>query len=89
MLHSDPAAAISRAAIDGKCGLSEQAIDLFRVDLRSGSRKPGTENHGYRRYLSGRRYCAQDVAQASRASVYGSFLSKGRMQHLLEAIPLK
>ena len=29
MAHSDPAAAISRAAIDGKCSLCEQAVDLF------------------------------------------------------------
>ena len=29
MSHSDPAAAISRAGIDSKCGLCEQALDLF------------------------------------------------------------
>ncbi len=29
MSQSDPAAAISRAGIEGKCGLCEQAIDLF------------------------------------------------------------
>jgi len=89
MLHSDPAAAISRAAIDGKCGLSEQAIDLF-VSIY------GSEagNLALKIMATGGIYLGGGIAPKMLPKLAGplfmeGFLSKGRMQHLLEAIPVR
>jgi len=89
MLHSDPAAAISRAAIDGKCGLSEQAIDLFASIY-------GAEagNLALKIMATGGIYLGGGIAPKMLPKLAGplfmeGFLSKGRMQHLLEAIPVK
>lgn len=89
MLHSDPAAAISRAAIDGKCGLSEQALDLF-VSIYGAE----AGNLALKIMATGGIYLGGGIAPKMLPKLAGplfmeSFLSKGRMQHLLEAIPVK
>ena len=89
MLHSDPAAAISRAAIDGKCGLSEQAIDLF-VSIYGAE----AGNLALKIMATGGIYLGGGIAPKMLPKLAGplfmeGFLSKGRMQHLLEAIPVK
>jgi len=89
MLHSDPAAAISRAAIEGKCGLSEQAIDLF-VSIYGAE----AGNLALKIMATGGIYLGGGIAPKMLPKLAGplfmeSFLSKGRMQHLLEAIPVK
>ena len=89
MLHSDPAAAISRAAIDGKCGLSEQAIDLF-VSIYGAE----AGNLALKIMATGGIYLGGGIAPKMLSKLAGplfmeGFLSKGRMQHLLEAIPVK
>ena len=89
MLHSDPAAAISRAAIDGKCGLSEQALDLF-VSIYGAE----AGNLALKIMATGGIYLGGGIAPKMLPKLAGplfmeGFLSKGRMQHLLEAIPVK
>jgi len=89
MLHSDPAAAISRAAMDGKCGLSEQALDLF-VSIYGAE----TGNLALKIMATGGIYLGGGIAPKMLPKLAGplfmeGFLSKGRMQHLLEAIPVK
>jgi glucokinase len=89
MLHSDPAAAISRAAIEGKCGLSEQAIDLF-VSIYGAE----AGNLALKIMATGGIYLGGGIAPKMLPKLAGplfmeGFLSKGRMQHLLEAIPVK
>ena len=89
MLHSDPAAAISRAAIDGRCGLSEQAIDLF-VSIYGAE----AGNLALKIMATGGIYLGGGIAPKMLPKLAGplfmeGFLSKGRMQHLLEAIPVK
>ncbi|OLB84819.1 MAG: glucokinase [Acidobacteria bacterium] len=89
MLHSDPAAAISRAAIDGKCGLSEQAIDLF-VSIYGAE----AGNLALKIMATGGIYLGGGIAPKMLPKLAGplfmeGFLSKGRMQHLLEAIPVR
>jgi len=89
MLHSDPAAAISRAAIDGRCGLSEQAIDLF-VSIYGAE----AGNLALKIMATGGIYLGGGIAPKILPKLAGplfmeGFLSKGRMQHLLEAIPVK
>ena len=89
MLHSDPAAAISSAAMDGKCGLSEQAIDLF-VSIYGAE----AGNLALKIMATGGIYLGGGIAPKMLPKLAGplfmeGFLSKGRMQHLLEAIPVK
>src|SRR5438093_6841581 len=89
MLHSDPAAAISRAAIDGKCGLSEQALDLF-VSIYGAE----AGNLALKIMATGGIYLGGGIAPKMLPNLAGplfmeGFLSKGRMQHLLEAIPVR
>ncbi len=89
MLHSDPAAAISRAAIEGKCGLSEQAIDLF-VSIYGAE----AGNLALKIMATGGIYLGGGIAPKMLPKLAGplfmeGFLSKGRMQHLLEAIPVR
>jgi glucokinase len=89
VLHSDPAAAISRAAIDGKCGLSEQALDLF-VSIYGAE----AGNLALKIMATGGIYLGGGIAPKMLPKLAGplfmeGFLSKGRMQHLLEAIPVK
>ena len=89
MLHSDPAAAISRAAIDGKCGLSEQAIDLF-VSIYGAE----AGNLALKIMATGGIYLGGGIAPKMLPKLAGplfmeGFLSKGRMQHVLESIPVK
>jgi glucokinase len=89
MLHSDPAAAISRAAIDRKCELSEQAIDLF-VSIYGAE----AGNLALKIMATGGIYLGGGIAPKMLPKLAGplfmeGFVSKGRMQHLLEAIPVK
>ena len=88
MKHSDPAAAISRAALDGKCPLSEQALDLF-ISIY------GSEagNLALKVMATGGLYLGGGIAPKLLPKLSGplfmqSFLEKGRMQSLLETIPV-
>src|SRR5262249_54957766 len=89
MLHGDPAAAISNAAMEGKCALCEQALDLF-VSIY------GSEagNLALKLMATGGVYLGGGIAPKILSKLAGplfmqAFLAKGRMQPLLEAIPVK
>jgi glucokinase len=89
MQHSDPAAAISRAAIAGKCPLCEQALDLF-VSIYAAE----AGNLALKLLATGGVYLGGGIAPKLVAKLVGplfmqSFVGKGRMQSLLEAIPVK
>lgn len=88
MLHMDPAAAISRAALDGKSSLSEQALDLFISIF-------GAEagNLALKLMATGGVYLGGGIAPKLLPKLSGplfmhSFVGKGRMQPLLESIPV-
>lgn len=89
MGHSDPAAAISKAASEGNCGLCEQAVDIF-VSIYGAE----TGNLALRLMALGGVYLAGGIApkmlsKLSSPLFMQSFLSKGRMQPLLESIPVR
>jgi glucokinase len=89
MLHGDPAAAISRAAMDAKCPLSEQALDLF-VSIYGAE----AGNLALKIMATGGVYLGGGIAPKILVKLAGplfmqSFISKGRMQALLEAMPVK
>jgi len=89
MAHSDPAAAISGAAIDGKCALSEQALDIFVSVFAAES-----GNLALKLMATGGLYLGGGIAPKIRSRLAGPrfmsiFVAKGRMQPLLESIPVK
>ncbi len=89
MLHSDPAAAISGAAIDGKCPLCEQALDLF-VSIYGAE----AGNLALKIMSTGGVYLGGGIAPKIVPKLSGplfmqAFVGKGRMQPLLEAMPVK
>ena len=89
MKQSDPAAAISRAANDGKCALCEQAVDLFTSIY-------GAEagNLALKIMATGGVYLGGGIAPKMLAKLSGplfmqAFIGKGRMQALLESMPVR
>jgi glucokinase len=89
MVHGDPAAAISRAAVEGACGLCEQAVDLF-VSVFAAE----AGNLALKVLTTGGVYLGGGIAPKMLAKLSGplfmhSFVGKGRMQPLLESMPVK
>jgi glucokinase len=89
MSAGDPAAAISSAAIDGRDSLCAEALDLF-IHLY------GVEagNHALKIMATGGVYLGGGIAPKNLERFKGplfmqGFLDKGRMQPLLEAMPVK
>ena len=88
MAHSDPAAAISRAGMDGKCSLCEQALDLF-VSIYGAE----AGNLALKLMATGGVYLGGGIAPKMLAKLSGplfmqAFAGKGRMQALLESMPV-
>ena len=89
MSHSDPAAAISRAALESKCPLSEQALDLF-VSIYGAE----AGNLALKTMATGGVYLGGGIAPKMLVKLSGplfmqAFVGKGRMQTLLEAMPVR
>jgi len=89
MAHGDPAAAVSRAALDGACGLCEQALDMF-VSVFAAE----AGNLALKIMATGGVYLGGGIAPKMLAKLSGplfmhAFVGKGRMQPLLEAMPVK
>ncbi len=89
MLHTDPAAAISSAGLSGKCPTCEHALDLFVSVF-------GAEagNLALKVMATGGVYLGGGIAPKLLAKLSGplfmhAFLGKGRMQPLLESMPVK
>lgn len=89
MLHSDAAAAISKAAMNGSCALCEQALDIF-VSVYAAE----AGNLALKIMATGGIYLGGGIAPKIVSKLSGplfmhAFAAKGRMQPVLEAIPVK
>ena len=89
ILHSDPAPMISRAAIEGKCGLCEQAVDLF-VSVYGAE----AGNLALKLLTTGGIYLGGGIAPKLVSKLAGplfmeAFLGKGRMKPLLDSMPVR
>jgi len=89
MQRGDPAAAISRAAMEGKCALSEQALDLF-ISIYAAE----AGNLALKLMATGGVYLGGGIApkllpKLTEPRFMQAFVSKGRMQSLMEAMPVK
>jgi glucokinase len=89
MLKMDPAAAVSEAAMGGKCDMCSQALDIFVSVF-------GAEagNLALKVKATGGVFLAGGIAPKilSRLTTpifLQAFLGKGRMQHLMELMPIK
>jgi glucokinase len=69
--NSDPAAAISRAALDGTEPLAEKASGILDRRLWRRGFQSGPENHGDRWNFPGRRHLAQNPAQVDQFRIHG------------------
>jgi glucokinase len=89
MQESDPAAAISRAAMEGSCALCAQSLDMF-VSIYGAE----AGNLALKTMATGGVFLGGGIAPKILAKLTGplfmhAFFDKGRMQSLLEAIPVK
>ena len=89
MHATDPAAAISRSALDGTCPLSEQALGVF-ISVYGAE----AGNLALKTKATGGVYIAGGIAPKILPKLAGplfmqAFVSKGRMQSLLESIPVR
>ncbi len=89
MQRTDPAAAISRAGIEGKCSLSGQALDIF-VSIYGAE----AGNLGLKLKATGGVFLAGGIApkilpKLATPLFLEAFLDKGRLRHLMEVMPVK
>jgi glucokinase len=89
MQKTAPAAAISRAAIDGKCPLCEQALDIF-ISVYAAE----AGNLALKLFSTGGVYLGGGIApklvsKLEEPLFMEAFVGKGRMRPLLEAMPVK
>ena len=89
MQKADPAAAISRAATEGKCPLCEHALDLFITVYAAEA-----GNLALKLLATGGVYLGGGIAPKLVSKLAGplfmqAFIGKGRMQPLLETIPVR
>ena len=89
MLKMDPAAAVSEAAMEGKCAMCAQALDIFVSVF-------GAEagNLALKLKATGGVFLAGGIApkilpRLATPIFLQAFLGKGRMQHLMEIMPVK
>ena len=88
MQKGDPAAAISRAALESSDALAEKALDLFIAVLGA-----ETSNLGLKAMATGGLFLAGGISPKILPKLKGpcfmqAFLDKGRMRHLVEAMPV-
>ncbi len=88
MENSDPAAAISKAALQGKCELCEQALELF-ISIYGAE----AGNMAHKAMATGGIFLGGGIAPKILPRLKGplfmdAFRGKGRMQRLLESIPV-
>ena len=89
LVHSDPAATISRNAITGKSAMAEHALDLW-ISIYGAE----AGNLALKLMATGGIYLGGGIAPKIVAKLSGSlflqaFVSKGRMQSVLESIPVR
>lgn len=89
LAHGDPAAAISQAALENRCPLCEQALDMF-VSIYAAE----AGNLALKLMATGGIYLGGGIAPRllpkwTSPLFMQSFIGKGRMQPLLESIPVR
>jgi glucokinase len=89
MAHSDPAAAISRAALAGKSPLAEHALELWISIYGAEAGNLALKIMATGGIFLGGGIAPKIVSRLAGPLFMHAFVSKGRMQPLLESIPVK
>ena len=89
MQSSDPAAAISQAAMNSSCSLCEQAIDIFVSVYAAEAGNLALKMMATGGVFLGGGIAPKILSKLSLPSFMRAFVTKGRMQPLLESIPVK
>ena len=89
LTEGDPAAHISRAAMDGRSALCVQAIDLFVSIYGSEAGNLALKTMAVGGVYLGGGIAPRLIAKLKAPAFMNGFTSKGRMHGLLEAIPVK
>jgi glucokinase len=89
MAHGDPAAAISSAALGGKAPLAEHALDLWISIYGAEAGNVAMKLMATGGIFLGGGIAPRLVSRLSGPLFMQAFTSKGRMQALLESIPVK
>ena len=87
---SDPAAAISRAATDGKCALAEQALDLFIAIYGAEAGNLALKLLAIGGVFVGGGIAPKILSRLTKHNAFmEAFVSKGRMRSLMEKISVQ
>ena len=89
MAHGDPAPAISRAAVSGKSSLAEQALDLWISVYGAEAGNLALKLKATGGVFLGGGIAPKIISKLSGPLFMEAFLSKGRLQYLMEMIPVK
>jgi len=87
--NSDPAAAISQAAMNGSCPLCEQAVEIFVAVYAAEAGNLALKMMATGGVFLGGGIAPKILSKLSQPSFMRAFATKGRMQPLLESIPVK
>ena len=85
----DPAAAISSAAMDGKCPMSEQAMDIFVSIFGAEAGNLGLKLKATDGVFLAGGIAPKILPKLATHLFLDAFLSKGRLRHLMEVMPVK
>ncbi|MBI3879860.1 MAG: glucokinase [Verrucomicrobia bacterium] len=89
MQAGDPSAAIAKAALEGKCDLCGQALDLFVAIYGAEAGNLALKLKATRGVLIGGGIAPKILPRLRGAAFMAAFMDKGRMKALLEPIPVR
>src|SRR5579863_9094125 len=89
MAHGDPAAAISRAALEGKCALCEKALDLFVSVFAAEAANLALKVLATGGVYLGGGIAPKIVEKLQDGSFMRAFLGENRLKDLLQAMPVR
>ncbi|HEY6166458.1 MAG TPA: glucokinase [Verrucomicrobiae bacterium] len=85
----DPSAVIAQAALDGKCPLAAQALDMFVAIYGAEAGNLALKLKATRGVLIGGGIAPKILPKLKSAEFRAAFMDKGRMKALLEPIPVR
>lgn len=87
--HGDPAAAISQAALEGKCDLCVRALDLFASVYGAEAGNLALKVLATGGVYVGGGIAPKIISKLKDSTFMSAFVNKGRMRSLLEGIPVR
>jgi len=89
MLKTDPAAAISEAALEGKCTMCAQALDIFVSVFGSEAGNMALKVKATGGVFLAGGIAPKIISRLATPTFLQAFMGKGRMQYMMESMPVK